>query len=176
MHTSVGGSFISGLVSKATNFINNITSSLFIVHTGSYLDRCSHIASNAIGDESGKTIQISNITLTGSMSITGTSDIGNNYLSMRNFGGIIARATLCDIRLTGIAINGYQASHSQTLRGCALVIGEIIESTVVASDIIIIPFSDIVGFANLNIDGVSPTPVDCSDHMSKTLLQQSLRV
>ena len=107
VHTAIGGSMISGLVSEATNLINNITSSLAITHTGSYLSRCSHIASNAMSSEARKSIQISYITLMGSMSVTGAEDINPDYETMRNIGGIVARATSCDISLTGIALNGY---------------------------------------------------------------------
>ena len=51
VHTSVGGSTISGLVSSISGNTNNITSSLIIAHTGSYLDRCSHIASNVFATD-----------------------------------------------------------------------------------------------------------------------------
>ena len=48
LHTTVDGCTISGLVSSVSGNINNITSSLVITHTGKFLNRCSHIASNVV--------------------------------------------------------------------------------------------------------------------------------
>ena len=104
--TTADGCTISGLVSIASGSINNITSSLVITHTGHYLNRCSHIASNVVATTETEFVSISNVTLTGSMSVTGTSDF-SNVANQRNIGGIIARAYQCKVNISGIAINGY---------------------------------------------------------------------
>ena len=127
--TTVVGSTISGLVSILSGNINNITSSLVITHTGSYLDRCSHIASNTITTTGEGFLLISNITLTGSISVESQTDV-NNVNNQPNIGGIIARANLCKVNISGIAINGYYISHTGTLRAVALIIGQVYASII----------------------------------------------
>ena len=45
------------------------------------------------------------------MNVTGSGDF-NDVPGQRNIGGIIARAYLCTLNISGIAINGYFISHS----------------------------------------------------------------
>ena len=175
VHTTAEGCMISGLVSRLSGKINNITSSLIITHTGSYLNRCSHIASNTIATTGEDFLLISNITLTGSMSVTGSGDL-NDISLQRNIGGIIARAYSCKVNISGVAINGYSISHSQVLRGVAFLIGQVYGATINAREIVVIPFNDITGYINVNIDGIDSVAGNCSDDISKLKLKDSFRV